>query len=323
MKSGSNIFGKILICLLFVSCIDKKSEEHFEQFKLIYKIEADSVKKCIPFDDIYTITYRNYFIVSSTQADFMLHFYSLPTMKYVFSCVRKGHGPNETSTHFMFCNSSNKSLILKGFGYNTLTDASIISDSLCVNKNIALKTSDVLNQIHLVKDSLLYYNDIETGSLKKYNILTNNLSSYIKYHNESDYIESSFDICMGNFTTNAKIAIYAYQYQKVIDVYNAEDLSFRKRIKWDFDDQKSNLNSQNADKIVYYYTGAIATDKYFYLLNQESDCSIIEVYDSLFNPVCCFVLDKMIYKFSISEKFKKIIGFGDNEDYIYVFDYNL
>lgn len=323
-------YFSVSFILLMFSCnhVNKEIRE-LVKFPNTLTLNADSVSTQTIYDNVYLTTFNNYFVVSSFQADTMLHFYSTPDLKYLFGGAIKGHSSDEFESYPTFCESGGKHMYVRGHNPNVIRKYSICNNQLQNEKEYKILLKTVPNDMHLLFDSLLYYMDFSDHSIRVYNLggMSELLSTPIRDDLCRD--NKNIDIEMGCFAANSTTAMYAYQYKKEIEVYDTKTLLPRLCIKWDYKDQTLLVNTDRVDDIILHYTDNVATDNHFYLLyrgytpRDKTFSSHIEVYDNYGNPIIHYHLNKKVFSLAVDEKNGYFYGFGNNSDYIYRFKYTL
>lgn len=318
------------VTLLMCSCDSFNKEiREFEKFPNNLTLIADSVSTQSLYDNVYLTSYDKYFIVSSFQADTMLHFYSTPDLKYLFGGAIKGHSSEEFESYPTFCESGGKCLYVRGHNPNIIRKYNIFNNQLQYDKEYKILLKSIPNDMHLLFDSLLYYMDFSDHTIRVYNIKDGKESFSIPIRKNLKKAETNMDPDIGCFAANNVTAMYAYQYRKEIEVYDTKNLSCRFRIKWDYKDQYSLLQADKVNDVMLHYTDNVATDNFFYMLyrgynpKDKALLSHIEVYDNYGNPIINYDLDKKVFSLSVDEKNGYFYGFGENSDYIYRFKYTI
>lgn len=317
--------------ILFLSAcdIDKDKIHSYNEWPEEKPLNADSVPVQVPYDYVYITTYDDYLIVSSFQADTMLHVYSTPKLNYLFGGAVKGHSVTEFSSYPTFCESNGSKLFIRGHTPYIMRDYGIDETGFYLKNEYKLRLNSTPNNMHIVHDSLLYYMDFDEHSIKKYNVKKQ--KELLSKHISSNLPKTSsvIDVDKGCFATNNTTAMYAYQYKKEIEVFNTNDISKRFRIKWEHENQSELINSNNVDDVIIHYTGNIATKRFFYMLHRgfkphdRTRLSHIEVYDNSGVPLIKFNLDKKLFSFAVDEKNGFFYGFGPNDEFIYRFKYDI
>lgn len=317
------VLFSLFISCIFYSCRQNKKIIGHASFMTEYDLTSDSVKTMAIFDILYKTICKDYLVISSYKAKKMLHFYSIPDLTYQFSLGERGRGANEFQTYPTFCRTFSGDLLVRGYTPYVIKQLRVEKDTIITKKEFKLKIAEIPNQMHLLYDSLLYYMDYSSRSIKAYNftsqknILEKNISS------NKNGLSSSLDIDNGSFMGNNKTSIYAYQYKKEIEFYNTSDLTHRFTLKWDYTNQESILTEENINNVVLHYTGGCATENNLFILYRgytpfaKKVHSHIEMYDNDGKPVALFNLDKKIFSFVVDEKNKMFYCFGENDDYIF------
>ena len=157
------------VTLLMCSCDSFNKEiREFEKFPNNLTLIADSVSTQSLYDNVYLTSYDKYFIVSSFQADTMLHFYSTPDLKYLFGGAIKGHSSEEFESYPTFCESGGKCLYVRGHNPNIIRKYNIFNNQLQYDKEYKILLKSIPNDMHLLFDSFLSYQEKSEESGNKY-----------------------------------------------------------------------------------------------------------------------------------------------------------
>ena len=310
---------------LFCSC-QGSSVTYYDGFRHEFVLKADSVSTQKVIDNVYLELVDGKMVVSSFKTDTLMHFYTIPGLKYEFSSGVKGHSFNELESYPSFAHSMSGELYVRGYTINTLRKFKIGEGKLIDKGMYKLSAINTPNDMYVFHDSLLYYNDMVDMGVKSYNMKTEKddkqwmLSSI--YGNVTNK-----EILTGVLCSNDSLSLYAMQYKHEFIVLKTPDLSHLETISWSYDNQDKLIGDKTATPKLYY-TYAISTKHNFYLLcrnaapYEKNARFSIEVYDNNLVPVCRYILNRKIYNFVVDEKNGYIYGFGINEDCIYRFKLN-
>lgn len=313
----------LVLLTLLESCAFSSSEDivAYEGFPEEISLNADSVSMQKMYDNVFMTLSGGKLVVSSVKADTMMHFYSTPTLDYLFAAGVKGHGKDEMQSFPTFCKSMKSELYVRGFTTNSIRKFTVLDDKLIEKNKYELYLADVPNDMYIQNDTLLYFNDLFHYEVKCYSI-NNNKTSH-KFHLADLYGNpSNKEVLLGTLCMNDSLAIYAFQYKHEIVVLNPKDLSYIKTVRWRYENQDSKVSSPNGHPCLYY-TDGYTTSRRHYLLYRGSDSKqknvhfAIEVYDNDFQPVCKYVLDRRIFNIVVDEANGYIYGLGKSDDYIY------
>jgi hypothetical protein len=309
----------LIEAILFFSCERSKNiDKEFSEIKRLVaeKIEVDSI-----FNPSFVNIKKNCLIFSAYNSPQMLYFYSLPNATFLYSLGQKGNGPNEFELFPVFCKSSSSDIYIWGYTPTKIKQFSIDEyGELLFKRDIDLAIYESFNQMHIIQDSLLIYSAIPSEfSIKKYNLNNNTIEGTIEIKKDN-HSESFFYSNRGLVAANDSIIIYSYIYKNRIDLYRTTDLTLKKRIIGNRDNEKivvgDFMNSKN------YYISVLAGKKYFYVLYNgdraanENDYTI-EVYDYNGTPIIKYLFDISPFIFEVDEENGFIYGYNYNyEDYI-------
>lgn len=322
MKSGFLFVYTVMLLLVSLESCNNSAEGvvKYDKFSCELELNSDSVSTQSLYDNLYVDFVDGCMVVSSCKADTMMHFYSTPALNYEFSAGAKGHSVNEMESFPSFAHSMTKYLYVRGYTANTLRKFTITDGKLVDAGVFKLSLIDIPNDMHVIKDSLLYYNDLSNMGVKSYNLKTGKSGNEWKLSSLYGKVNNK-DVLMGTLCANDSLSLYALQYKREIVVLRTTDLSYVKTISWDYENQDE-LVGGDPKKTRLYYTYGFSTGNHFYFLCRDAvprDKNAhfsIEEYDKDLKPVCKYVLDKKIFSFVVDEKNKYIYGFGENEDYI-------
>lgn len=304
-----------------VSCnISDRNIVEYEKFPNEYSLLADSISTNAVYDNGFMNIVDSMLIISSNKADTMMHFYSTPTLDYKYGVGIKGHGPNEIQSFPTFCRSTTNYLYVRGYTTNTIRKFTCSDKNLIDKGCLKISLNEPPNDMHIINDTLLYYNDLTNMEVKSYNMQNGKIRNRLVL---SDlYKPNCKDVLMGLFCTNDSVAVYAFQYKREILVFKTNDLSYIKTIKWNYKNQDGLVEKQFL-RCKLFYTDGVATTNCIYLLyrgvtpNEKNPHFAIEVYDNKMNPICKYKLDRKVFKFAVDEKNGYIYAMGENNDYIY------
>lgn len=317
-----HLFCISALIFMLTSCnIGNKHVITYEDFPKKQVLSADSVPTKAIYDNVFMNLANGTLVISSFKADTMMHFYSTPSLEYEFGDGIKGHGHNEVQSFPSFCQSADKYLYVRGFTENTIKKFSLSNTGIKELKCYGIALDAVPNDMHIINDSLLYYNDLGNTEIKSYNL--NNRRICHRYNLSDTYRAKDKDALVGSFCANNDIAIYAFQYKREIVVLRTDDLSYIKTIKWNGTEDNDKLGKQHTKGQKLFYTYAVASPKYFYLLyrgispTDSESHYFIEKYDKEMNPVCKYNIGREIYKFAADETNGYIYAMGNSDEYIY------
>lgn len=313
------IILNIFILILCWGCTSNDNIVKYEKFPTEYSLSADSVSTKKIYDNVFMNLTDSLLVVSSFKADTMMHFYSTPALRYKFSTGAKGHGSNEMQSFPTFCKTLTKNLYVRGYTENTIRKFHLLDTQILEDERYNISLTEVPNDMHVIHDSLLYYNDLTNMEIKSYNLRERKITHTFRLLN---IYEENKDALIGYLCLNDTSAIYAFQYKREILVLRPRDLAYVKTVTWDYKNQHTILSNPKRHPILYYTNGFVSP-KYFYLLyrgstplNKDAHFSI-EKYDNNMTPICKYNLDRKLFKFVVDEANSYIYGFGENDDYIY------
>lgn len=321
MCMEKSILWIMVLVVIVVSCTTVKEQK--VEFQIETDLYADSIPVQSIYDRAFMKVYGDYLVITSVQSDMTIHVYKTPELELVSEFGPKGHAANEISSFPTLGASLSDTIYIRGFDRHLLTKILMVDDEPEIQGIIKLKFWNVPNDICVISDSTLCFKDIEEQCIKLYDYNKEKVviqkSTGAGRHNQEDNVNISF----GSLSSDGASIVYAYQYEKRIDVFDAVDLTHEKSIIFPDANQNSDLRVSNIDNILLHYTGGLATSNGYYMLyrgfapNDEESCCSIEFFDNNLNAQCRYKLDRKIYAFAIDEKNGYMYGCNSNQDYIY------
>lgn len=289
----------------------------------IKQLKAEKIVLDQVFHPMFLHLHNRHLLVATTSEDnALLHLFSTPTLKYIGSQGAKGYGPDDFQVYPLFCRSHSNYLYI--WGYTPFEIRKIqIDPNGCFEPLDAyeLTQDDSFNQMHILHDSILIYNAIPYRlEIKKYDLKKQLLLGTISFQPDA-HKESYFYSNRGTVAAKDSFILYSYIYKRKIDIYSTHDLTLRKSIQWNYQEQK--IDIQNPDNNIQYYMHIVAGEKYFYALynghapKENNVDGYLEVYDYNGKPVARYQFDITPFLFDIDEENNYIYGYNPlHEDYL-------
>lgn len=278
------------------------------------------------FDGYFFSVCNGHLFVQSYRTDSMLFIYKTPGLEFVRSMGAKGRGPDEFNL-LKFVNGRTDDLYLSGYSDPFLIKKyaidSVGNTSLSNTFNCKNATRTIFNQMHIIGDSILLYNDCAYGlGIKKYHLLKKQELDHISFL-EDNTNTPTCNSNWGTMTASDSVIVYAYSNKRQIDLYDVHTLKLKKRIIGDYEYVKPS----NPMTDIYQYVNVVGTGKYFYVLyngfspeESATKSSIIEVYDYAGNPVVEYSFDfSPSTEFCVDEKNGMIYSYrsqNGNQDFL-------
>ncbi len=319
----TKIIGLVISLFLLAACTFFPTENVviYERFPKELSLYADSMPTQKIYDNLFLTLSSGKLVVSSFKADTMMHFYSTPALNYLYSAGEKGHGKNEMQSFPTFCRSMNSELYVRGFTVNSIRKFSVLDNKLLEKSKYELFLTDVPNDMYIMNDTMLYYNDLTNNEIKCYNIRKREINDVFSL--SSLYGDKrNHEFLLGTLCMNDSLGAYAFQYKHEIVLMKSKNLSYVKTVRWKYDNQGDEKVNHTSHPCLYY-TDGYATSNRFYLLcrgansREKNACFDIEVYNHDFTPISRYKLDRRIFKFVVDEAHGYLYGFGKSDDYIY------
>lgn len=302
----------LLVSLLFIACVGRKSQQNVEPFSVVKSLHAEKVE----VDEIFNLSRimwkEKYLFVSDIRSnDTMLYQYSLPDFKCIYKGGSKGQAEDEFQIFPVFCGATTNKVYI--WGYTPSTIKSFIIDDmgrLSMEKKYKLPAyTDMYNDMHVVRDSILIIKDIVQLAIREINLNTQKVMGEILFkkdkHNETFFSENS-----GYMIANDSLIIYAYKYKKQIDFYGVDDMKLKKRLI--SNDAAPHIVLYDLENSVQYYYGLLAGKDYFYVRCpvKEDSKECVEVYDYSGHSIAKYELDNMLSAFAVDEQNRVIYGYN-------------
>ena len=302
----------MLVSLLFVACVERKSQQNVEPFPVTKSLCAERVE----VDEIFNLSMimwkeKYLFVTDIWSNDTMLYQYSLPEFKCVYKGGAKGQAEDEFQIFPVLCKTPINKVYI--WGYTPFTIKSFTIDNmggLSMKKEYKLPAyTDMYNDMHVVRDSILIVKEIAQLAIRKINLNNQEVIGEILFekdeHNETFFSENS-----GYMIANDSLIIYAYKYKKQIDFYGIDDMKLKKRLFGN--DAMPQIVLYDLENSVQYCYGLLAGKDYFYVRCpvKEEGKEHVEVYDYLGHSIAKYELDNMLGAFAVDEQNRVIYGYN-------------
>lgn len=300
----------------------------FPQNKLLH---AEKVPINEIFDGHFLTVIGNKLFVQSYRTDSMLFIYNTPNLEFIKSTGKKGRGPGEFNM-LKFVYGRNNNLYLSGYSnpflINKYSIDSLGNLFLMNSFNCQNSKHTIFNQMHIIKDSILLYNNCAYGlGIVKYDLRTSKEIDHISFKEDNKHIPTC-NSNWGTMTANDSVIVYAYSNKRQIDLYDVNTLALKKRITGDY----KYVQPSNPMTDIYYYVNVLGTEKYFYALycgvpyqEFKENTNILEVYDYNGKPIIKYNFDLApSTEFYIDEKNGMIYSYkSDKGDQDFLLRYNI
>lgn len=304
-----NYMRKILIfCSLLIFINSCRNVDNSSPEKKELKSEKEILKEIISPDFLTRID--NKLIISSSQSDSMLYVYSLPDLKYLNSTGKKGRGPGEIPLFPMFCESSNQTLYVWGYGPKTISKFDVNQNGdLKLKDTIKLPMYEAFNYMHIFNDSLFIYYLPDNLKIVKFDLKRKKYLDNIQMEKDN-HNESYFYSNRGTIAANDSFVVFAYLFKKQINIYRLNDFKLHKKIIGNYKHKDPIVGDLNTPS---YYTQIVAAENFFYALCKYNKS--MEVYDYNGSFVNAFSFDITPSLFAIDENNKTIYGFASDNKF--------
>jgi hypothetical protein len=301
-----------LIPLFFICCKQGATELVFPFEKKLFADKVE-IKELISPD--FMVKSGEHIAISSSVTDPMMYLYSIPSMTFESSFIRKGRGPNEIPHFPMFCKNLDNNDYVYIWGYTPITIKKLFIDNLNnprYEKEFHLSRYEAFNYMSVLRDSLFLYFLPDDLTIKKYDLVNNTYLDEINF-DKDNHKESYFFSNRGMMDANAEKIVYSYIFKKQIDIFNISTMKRVARIKAG---RQTPLPSLDFNNITQHYINLYAGQDYFYALydgsQNSSDIgnSTLEVFEYNGTPVAKYMFDIVPYLFVVNEENRNIYGYN-------------
>lgn len=181
------------------------------------------------------------------------------------------------------------------------------------------------NQIYLIKDSIIFYNDYPPElEIKKINMIHPSIYSTHKFPMNQDFTNAFFMNNKGNIVASNNGVAYLYYYKDRIDFFDFDLNLIQTSEAAGF---KEHIDNKEIEKSILYHTSHYGGEKYLYTINMKSSlknaekkyCNF-EIFNWNGDAIRTYKLFPAINIFVVDEKFNKIYGYNydlPNSFYVY------
>jgi hypothetical protein len=257
--------------------------------------------------------------IANGSKDTLLYQYVLPQFECIYKGGHIGSGPDEFTIFPSFCQTLTDDIFIWGYTPNTIRRFRLDNDKqLAFEQEYKLARNEIMNQMHVVDDSMLVYNDNNFNlALKKIDLKTGKMVATLDLGKE-DHPDAFFYKNRGYMAANDQYIVYVYVYKKQIDVYRASDFSLYKRIVDDSAPSRVVIGHQK--ECTSYYGMPFAGRDCFYTLCEDGKETVLEVFDYEGHAIAKYHFDIVPYTYVVDEKQNMLYGYNyKQEDYLLKF----
>lgn len=302
-------FVYCFILFFIICCIH---DDIFSPEKIELKAEKKLLEEIISPEFITRVD--NKLVISSSKSGNMLHIYSLPDLRYLYSTGRKGSGPEEIQLFPMFCESLNQALYVWGYGPMTIKKFDVNQNGeLKFNDLIKLPRYEAFNYMHILNDSLFIYYLPDNLKIVKLDLKNNKFLDDIQMKKDN-HGESYFYSNRGTIAANDSFLVFGYLFKKQINIFWVNNFKLHKKIIGNYKHKDPVVGDF---KTPVYYTNIVAGEDFFYALctDNKSNSVVMEVYNYNGLFMKKFTFDITPQLFAVDENNKTIYGFAYNNKY--------
>ena len=306
----------IFVLVLLIGCQNGKESLIYPE---LIPLEADSIKTppvLLSVTSLFTVGDDTLGIYQAKD-DTLFSFWKLPECKFLFKAGIKGQGPDE----FLALDHTFKGE-KGGFKTFEIQTRKLKEVSITENQTFRIKAKDVgsnqnMNRfIFLEKDTYCFILMQGDSEFTLYN-QEDGLRHVGKYPDLIEKKSGEVDMFVYNKLTVAhpegdRFAVF-YAYLKMCRIYGS-DGTLQKEIYLD-----GPVEQENGQRKAYYSTQPYVTDKFIYVLANEPEGNVLEVWNWEAQIEKRFLLDKDFDKFIMYDG--KLLGFSrELENFVYVYD---
>ncbi len=278
---------------------------------------------------------RDKLVVFNMGKDTIFDVFQLPGYKYLYGSGTKGEGPGD----FWEINTNIRP-VSDGFqvlfeGNNTLKNVIVTDSKLYIDhtrETVLNIDAYPVNGFIQLSDSLSWYFtgfEAET-EYNAYNVKNGDTKAISKYPDWNKNNSSNEDplftyIKLGTAKPDGTRVAGFYGYFKRFRILT-ENGELLKEVKVHTPPIETSLESDVMERITYYYTSPVATDKYIYAFCKNAKRGIdfnaeLHLFTWDGEPVALYHLDEQPTVYTVDEERKKIYAFDDeNEDCLLVYE---
>lgn len=320
MRNNSN-WGILLICLLINGCISKGKLG--DQLPKLVSLTADSISIPPVLLSVTRLFVANDMLVTYEQRrDTLFSFWSLPHCDYLFSAGTKGQGPYEFLTLDRTFSETSQGFKLFELASNKVKEVVVDAAGtfkVVVDKQLNVEERGLNRFLFLENGRYCFISDKEESEF----VLLDEEENLTYFGIYPDGILAKKDGELNRFVYNKltvanpkgdKFASF-YSYMKCCRIYNSKgDMLAETMVE-------RPKTIESGERYVYYSSFPYADNESIYLLTNEKDSTVLEVWNWEGVLTARYLLDKPVYCLAVQSKQKKVYALcKDKESVIYTFD---
>lgn len=310
-----------LLCLLINGCTLKgKSGDRIPTLKAL---EADSISIPPVLLSVTRLFIANDMLVAYEQRrDTLFSFWSLPHCDYLFSAGTKGQGPDEFLMLDRTYSETSQGFKLFELASNKVKEIAVDASGsfkVVANKQLNIEGRGLNRFLFLENGRCCFVSDKEEYEFA----LLDEKGSLTYFGDYPNGILEKGDDELNRFTYNKltvsnpkgdKFASF-YAYVKCCRIYNSKgELSVETMLE-------QPKKTASGERYVYYSSYPYADNEYIYLLTNENEGKVLEVWNWEGILLARYLLDKPIDCLAVYSKQRKMYALcKENENIIYTFD---
>lgn len=310
------IYISLLLLLFLSGCYRGAQTGYLPKLNQLYADSIETPPTLLSVTSLFKVG-KDTLGIYQSKDDTLFSFWKLPECKFLFKAGIKGQGPND----FLDLDRTFQGRTggFKSFEIQTgkVKEVEIMKNGLLDVKAKKLEVNEMMNRfMFLEKDTYCFILMMSDSEFGIYND-KDGLRHIGKYPDLITKRPDEMDIFVYNKVTVAhpdgdRFAVF-YAYLKMCRIYGS-DGTLQKEIYLD-----GPVEQENGQRKAYYSTQPYATDKFIYVLANEPEGNVLEVWNWKAEMVERYLMDKSFDKFIVYDG--KLLGIPrEYEDVVYTYD---
>ena len=311
-----NVVGALLLVMALTGCAGNGTSTGLPECKSLYADSIGTPPVLLSVTSLFTLGDDTLGVYQSKD-DTLFSFWKLPECKFLFKAGVKGQGPND----FLVLDKTFQGRTggFKAFEIQTgkLKDVTVDSHGGLSVEAKKLDVGQAMNRfIFLEKDTYCFFLMMDDSEFGMYNE-KDGLRHIGQYPDLITKKEGEMNVFVYNKVTVAspkgdKFAAF-YAHLKMCRIYGSDGALLKETYL------DGPVELENGMRKTYYSTQPFATGEYIYILSEDSEDHVLEVWNWNAEMVDRYLLDKEFDKFIVRQS--KLYGFNrENEALIYIYD---
>jgi hypothetical protein len=310
-----------ILFLLLEGCTSKGKQA--DRFPPLKNLEADSISIPPVLLSVTQLFVANNMLVAYQQRnDTMFSFWKLPECEYLFQSGIRGEGPDDflmLDRTFQGTPRGFKTFEIASNRVKEVAVDSMGAFSVISTKQLNVKQRGLNRFLFLADDSYCFVSDKEEYeyALLDKNGAIHHFGSYpegLLERNEEELNRFVYNKLTVSSPKGDRFAAF-YAYVKLCRIYHSEGRLLKETMP-----EQPPQKDTSEEKQVYYSSHPYADENYIYVLTDEEEGKILEIWDWEGAPVARYLLDRPVNCLAVSPIHNKIYAVcRDREDRVYVY----